>query len=214
MEGSTMSITIDVTRNDKYIYEQIYETIKKHIEQKRYVAHEKLPSKRSLANKLNISVNSVTTAYEQLLAEGYIYTIERKGYFVEEIVELKKYNRKKTQLPDDLREKGIDRSKWLSFSHIDVASDHFPFHLWLECYKKALQNYGKELGQLPPLQGPYEVRESIAKLIAQTRGISCVPEQIIIGAGTQNLVNRLLQLSPLETDIAMENPGYQRFYTL
>src|SRR5699024_3915504 len=47
-----------------------------------------------------------------------------------------------------------------------------------------------------------------------TRGISCVPEQIIIGAGTQNLVNRLLQLSPLETDIAMENPGYQRFYTL
>ena len=209
-----MEISIDLTRNDKYIYEQIYDYIKTNIEQKHYVAHEKLPSKRSLAYELDISVNSVTTAYEQLLAEGYIYTIERKGYFVEEIVELKRFEKKRQALPDDLREKKVDRTEWLSFSHIDVSSERFPFHQWLNCYEKVIEQHREQLGYLPPFQGPYEVRESIAKLIAQTRGISCAPEQIVIGAGTQNLVQRLLQLRPLQTEIAMENPGYQRFYSL
>ena len=48
----------------------------------RLKAGEKLPSKRSLAADLGVSVVTVQTAYDQLLAEGYIYSRPRSGYYV------------------------------------------------------------------------------------------------------------------------------------
>ena len=81
-----MFVQINREHDEKYIYQQIYEVIKNQILQRILAVHEKLPSKRQLATQLQVSVNSVTLAYEQLLAEGYIYTIERSGYFVEEIM--------------------------------------------------------------------------------------------------------------------------------
>ncbi len=47
---------------------------------------EKLPGKRTLAKNLGVSVITVQNAYEQLLAEGYVTSCERKGYFVTDAV--------------------------------------------------------------------------------------------------------------------------------
>lgn len=80
-----MSFVIEKVKKEKYIYEQIYEYVKRQIIERKLTPHEQLPSKRSLAHQLNVSVNSVMTAYEELLAEGYIYAIERSGYFVQEL---------------------------------------------------------------------------------------------------------------------------------
>lgn len=77
-----MKVLIENVNKKKYIYEQIYDNLKVKIKCNEIGAHEQLPSKRKLANKLQVSVNSVMTAYEQLLADGYIYAIERIGYFV------------------------------------------------------------------------------------------------------------------------------------
>ena len=46
---------------------------------------EKLPSKRNFAKNLGISTITVENAYAQLIAEGYIYSIPKKGYFVSDI---------------------------------------------------------------------------------------------------------------------------------
>ena len=46
---------------------------------------QKLPSKRALASNLSVSVITVQTAYDQLLAEGYIYSKERSGYFIADV---------------------------------------------------------------------------------------------------------------------------------
>lgn len=45
-------------------------------------AHEKLLSKRALAAHLNVSVVTVENAYSQLLAEGYIYSKPKSGFYV------------------------------------------------------------------------------------------------------------------------------------
>ncbi len=66
----------------KYI--AIYEQLKEKIITKQLRANEKLPSKRKLAEQLNISIQTVQNAYEQLLSEGYIYSVERSGYFISE----------------------------------------------------------------------------------------------------------------------------------
>ena len=47
----------------------------------------KLPSKRTLAKDNKISVRTVINAYEQLIAEGFITSEEKRGYFVAKIFE-------------------------------------------------------------------------------------------------------------------------------
>ena len=61
-----------------YIY--LYKCIKNDIIQRILKAGEKLPSKRNLARNLNISVITVENAYEQLIAEGYIYSVPKKAF--------------------------------------------------------------------------------------------------------------------------------------
>lgn len=77
-----LSIHIERT-SDTPIYEQLYIYIKKEIASGKITFGEKLPSKRKLAEFLKISQNTVETAYEQLVAEGYVESVPRKGYFVQ-----------------------------------------------------------------------------------------------------------------------------------
>ncbi|MEH7094407.1 PLP-dependent aminotransferase family protein [Neobacillus vireti] len=210
-----MFILIDKQRDSNYIYQQIYERIKENILTGKLKSNEKLPSKRSLAEQLNVSINSVSFGYEQLLAEGYIYSIERSGYFVENIT---KFIEQKThwnqKLPPELKEEPVDRDGWLSLSHMATDTSLFPFKEWLKCQEKAIKSYKRELSELSYSQGPYVVRETICRMIALTRGVNCEPEQIIMGAGTQLLVGQLMEMKSKGTVVAIENPGYARFYHL
>ena len=61
------------------LYEQLYEAIKADILSGAIRGGEKLPSKRLLAEHLNISKVTVETAYQQLLAEGYLTVREKVG---------------------------------------------------------------------------------------------------------------------------------------
>ncbi|MEG2405908.1 MAG: GntR family transcriptional regulator, partial [Clostridiales bacterium] len=64
-------ITIDLNTNSKIpIYQQIYESLRHKIEIGAIAAQEKMPSKRKLANDLNVSQTTIETAYGQLKAEG------------------------------------------------------------------------------------------------------------------------------------------------
>lgn len=210
-----MFILIDKQRDTNYIYQQIYLGIKENILKGKLKANEKLPSKRSLAEQLDISINSVSFGYEQLLAEGYIYAIERKGYFVENInqfIEQEKFF--KDKLADDLKEDPSNREGWLSLSHMSSDISLFPFKDWMKCQERAIESYKRELSEIAYAQGPYVVRETICRMIALTRGVNCEPEQIVIGAGTQLLVGQLMELQSEDSIVAVENPGYARFFEL
>lgn len=67
--------------NAPSLYEALYRAIRADIESGIIAANEKLPSKRALAKHLGVSVITVENAYGQLLAEGYVHAVERKGYF-------------------------------------------------------------------------------------------------------------------------------------
>lgn len=209
-------LILDKTKDkEKFIYQQIYKGIKKRILGGKLHSNEKLPSKRILANQLDVSVNSVTNAYEQLLAEGYIYSIEKKGYYVENITQfIIKDDRMENNLPNELKEEVINKENWLSLSHMTADISLFPFKEWIKCQEKAIRNHKIELSEITHPQGPYIVRKTISRLIALSRGIVCEPEQIVIGAGTQSLIRNLMGMQIAETVVAMENPGYSRFYTM
>ena len=69
----------------KILYLDIYVEYVNKIKTNQIKANEKLPSKRNLADNKNVSLITIEKAYDQLLQEGYIYSIEKKGYYVNQI---------------------------------------------------------------------------------------------------------------------------------
>lgn len=76
-----MTIRIS-NRIDRPIYEQIYTQIKQEILAGRLAPEEPLPSIRSLAKDLRVSVITTKRAYEELEKGGYIDTVPAKGSYV------------------------------------------------------------------------------------------------------------------------------------
>lgn len=204
-------IEINLSDNieNNYKYRQIYSALKEKIIAGTIPKNYKLPSKRGLSKDLKVSINSVATAYEQLIAEGYVYTIEKKGYYVEEI---NTFNLKNTklELKDSLRESREKKKYQYSLSHMTTNSLLFPFKKWNTAQNHAIQKYQHEISQLNHPQGSIEVRETIRELVAVTRGIDCFAEQIVIGNGTQTLISQLTNLMPDNVKVGIENPGYSR----
>jgi len=81
MQGITMNILID-NKSGAPIYEQIYTQVKDQIISGTLTEDEALPSIRSLAKDLRISVITTKRAYDELERDGFIYTVAGKGSFV------------------------------------------------------------------------------------------------------------------------------------
>ena len=64
------------------LYEYLYRRIRQDILSGTLSSGDRLPSKRALAEHLRISVITVESAYQQLEAEGYVYTLPKRGFFV------------------------------------------------------------------------------------------------------------------------------------
>jgi GntR family transcriptional regulator/MocR family aminotransferase len=209
-----ISLNINSDSQKEYIYRQIYKQLKKEILLHHFLPHEKLPSKRELSQTLHVSVNSVNGAYQQLLEEGYIYAVERSGFFVEKLDTIPLSQNTPQMLNPELVEEKESKNGWISFSHMSVDRSIFPFDSWFSCEHRALKLSRLELNddssRFP--QGIYSVRKTIARFLSVARGVTCFPEQIVLGGGTQFLFFLLRHLFPEDGLYAMENPGYRRMY--
>ena len=79
-------LTYDLSRRGtRPLYVFLYESIRDDIHSGRLSPGEKLPSKRSLADHLNVGVITVANAYAQLENEGYVEAEEKRGFFVLDI---------------------------------------------------------------------------------------------------------------------------------
>ncbi|SEN84727.1 transcriptional regulator, GntR family [Mesobacillus persicus] len=184
----------------KYI--QIYQSIRHSILDKRMPAHHRLPSKRNLAQQLNVSIMTVQLAYEQLHSEGYIYSVERKGYFAAVIDEDWQYVEKSTVLAVENR----NTDSYINFKNGQVDASAFPYKQWLKLYKRELHEGN---GGNAPWQGEISLRVQIAHYLQQARGLSCQPEQIFLFSGfQQQLMN--ISLFFQRPAIGMEEPGFVR----
>lgn len=191
------------------LYEYLYKCIKNDILQGNIRAGEKLPSKRTFAKNLGISVITVENAYEQLIAEGYIYSIPKKGFYV---TDLKKEveTEKKTVTKEMVPITGGESGYFADFTSNQTQSELFPFTVWTRMIREVLGENQIQLMTNPPCGGIYPLRGAIAKYLKEFRGMTVLPEQIIIGAGTEYLYGLLIQLLGTDKIYAVENPGYRK----
>lgn len=69
------------SHGDLALYEYLYRCIRHDIAHGKVEPGQKLPSKRALAKQLGVSLITIEAAYDQLVAEGYIRSRERCGYY-------------------------------------------------------------------------------------------------------------------------------------
>ena len=191
------------------IYEYIYKCIKNDILSGNLKANDKLPSKRTFARNNCISTITIQNEYDQLIAEGYIYTIERKGYFVSNlnIVKEKKTVSYNIQIPKQPHYK-------YDFAYNKMNTDNFPFSIWAKLGREVLSDKKEEIMQIAPCGGLTELREAIASHLLSFRGMAVDPNQIVIGAGTEYLYGVLVQLLGRDKKYAIENPGYKKLMNI
>lgn len=197
----------DIGSDSLYIY--LYKCIKNDVLQDVLHTGDKLPSKRSLAKNLNISIITVENTYAQLIAEGYVYSIPKKGYFVADIKTMHK--KEKPILTTENIQLSSGKSNYLAdFTSNQTSSEHFPFSIWAKLTRELLTNHQAELLTNPPCGGILPLREAIAKHLKEFRNMTVTPEQIIIGAGTEYLYGLLIQLLGFNKNYAVEVPGYNK----
>ena len=206
-------LTYDLNnRGDSTIYEFLYGCIKSDIMEGRLAANEKLPSKRALAKNLGISVTTIENAYAQLGLEGYIKSEAGKGFFVNEVEkrEADEFDRTEPEKPL-VRTDVKPRDYIVDFKANRSSVEHFPFSVWAKLMRNILADRNEEMLHTIPYNGLKALRVALAKHLYMYRGMEVDPEQIIIGAGTEYLYSRLLQMFGQNTVIAIEDPGYKKF---
>ena len=190
---------MDIILNNKYPkYLELFTEIKKLINNNTLKGGEKLPSKRTLSADLNVSINTVINAYNLLLDEGYIYSIEKSGYYVTKQPAITISNSYKyTQIAND-------NNIIYDFSTANV--NNFNCKNYNKVMKDVLleENYLNKTNLL----GDISLRLAIKNHLAINRNINVSENQIIIGSGME-MIENILPLCNIN-NITLENPGYHK----
>ena len=226
-------------------YQFLHRCIRDDIRKGNLAAGTRLPSKRSLANELHVSVNTVEHAYGLLVSEGYVQARRGSGFVVcPGRTDLQFFDNGLGVHPDrDLGEAGASgpsvrdtksgdscirdsnrRSASQGFQQagtsaqdrpIDLKANRcslelFPLDTWSRLMRQVLSEQDPVLLETVPFNGLFVLRKAIANYLSEVKGITVSPSRIIVGAGTEYIYGRLMQLLGNQRIIAIEDPGYKK----
>ncbi len=199
-------LTYNFERNSKApLYEQLYDFIKSDIISGKIKGGDKLPSKREFAAHLGISKVTVEAAYSALISEGYVYSLEKKGYYCEKNLALPEKTASAPPAKKEERKK-ID----IDLSSNAVPGTQFPFSVWSRLMREITLNYSRELLDPIPFEGAWILRSALSAYLMSERGMNISPEQIFIGAGSEYLYTQIIRLLGAENIYGIENPSYHK----
>lgn len=187
------------------LYEYLYRCLRTDILNGTLAAGERLPSKRALAEHLQVSVITVEGAYQQLEAEGFLTSRPRRGFYVAPV---ERFSAAPPPPAASLPE--TPEAVWrldLRSSQVDVS--RFPVSVWAKLTRQVLSEGGEALLSPVHQQGLPALRRAIAGSLRDMKGMAVAPEQIVVGAGAEYLYMLLAQLLGGAV-FAVEDPGYPK----
>ena len=194
------------------LYQQIEEYLKQVIQEGRLVAGMRLPSSRALSANLLVSRSTIETAYDQLVAEGYIEPVAYKGYYVCEIegiyFQKAEYTKQNNPEKTEIKQRRKLQKYRYDFALNGIAPESFPTHTWKQLAKQVLSDSTEEIFAQGNPYGEDSFREAIAEYLYHARGVKCEKSQILVGAGNDYLLMVLATLFECNKKVAMENPTY------
>jgi len=199
-------LTYIFNKNSKVsLYEQLYQFIKDDIIEGIIEGGQKLPSKREFAAHLGVSKVTVENAYNSLVSEGYVYSLEKKGYYAERGLSIPRVKSAALK-QDDKTEKTYD----IDLSSNTVPTSKFPFSAWSKLMREQILNYSTELLDPLPYNGAASLRKAISNYLFQERGMNISPSSVIIGAGSEYLYSLIIRLLGNDKIYGIETPSYHK----
>ncbi|WP_209505926.1 MULTISPECIES: PLP-dependent aminotransferase family protein [unclassified Ruegeria] len=187
----------------KPLHVQLADALRQEILSGRAASGARLPASRNLAEELSVSRMTITSAYDQLLGEGYLLTRKGAGTFVaDHLPHLSPPTPRRPRLPDRPRQ-------WLPFQPGLPDPALFPHHQWARCLERAWRTPDAGLLARPDPFGWHPLRAAISDHLSVWRGLDCVPEQVIITGGAWDAFDIICHVA-LESDqrVAIEDPGW------
>lgn len=216
-----------LNNNGQSLYEQLYEALRLSIIQGDLKEDEALKPIRVLALELHISINTVSKAYQQLLDEGYVRSVQGSGYYVENVKTLEISRALSGTAPEKIARYGnmpegaaSEQSVPLKydFNYESFESIFFPWTKWRKYMLDAMleESYAMDIAY-ESNKGNIKLRESLCNYVNTSRGLKCTLDQIVISAGTQYAMDIITELLPEEIHtIGVEDPsfiGMQKIFT-
>jgi GntR family transcriptional regulator / MocR family aminotransferase len=200
------------------LYEQLARALKRAIVEGHFHPGERLPATRALAHSLNLSRNTVLTAYEILRAEQLTISNERSGTRVADISLPPGFTSPpaaaappQSRYAARLRRLGTHSPRQV---HEDVRRNlrsEPPF------VSDMMRSWSRKLAaaarvvevQYPDSQGFQPLRIAIADYLARRRGVACAESDVLIVGGTQQAITIAARAVLDEGDtVAIEDPHY------
>jgi GntR family transcriptional regulator/MocR family aminotransferase len=208
------------------VHRQIYEAWRRDILAGRFRKGDRVPSSRELAAALRIARSTVTQAYDQLFAEGYLETAHGSGTFVSgELHEPPMRARTAQPAPTKVRQVKLSRfgsglthdfiyppqpADHICFSRWSPDVERFPLALWRKLLARRLRTADRALlDYARQSQGHEPLRKEIAAYLARSRAVECTSDQVVILNGSQQALELCARVLCDRGDVlAFENPGY------
>ena len=211
------------------LHRQVYHDVREAILARRFTSGMRLPSSRELAAELGVSRNTIVSAFEQLLAEGYVEARTGAGTHVAFALPAELLGGKPPPLEPPSN--GIPRVAALSrrgtllartpmsctpgedrpraFQVGMPAVDAFPFRTWRQLMSRRWRQLPRSLLCYGDPAGYAPLREAVADYLRASRAVRCRTEQVIIVAGSQQALELCATVLLDPGDAAwIENPGY------
>ena len=217
-------------RQKRPVYGQVYDWFRTAIIEGWMRPGQRIPSTRIMAAELRISRLSVSNAYEQLQAEGYLETFVGSGTCVARTIpdealvpaDAGEKRRSEQVVPSPKRRtvsaRGLSllpvtSEPWLqhrgAFRVTMPALDEFPVKIWSKLVtrhcrtqSRTMMAYGDAMGYLP-------FRNAITEYLKTYRGVRCEPSQVLVTTGSQQgLQITAHALLDAGDQVLIEDPGY------
>lgn len=183
------------------LYEQLERSLRDAIRDGRLKAGVRLPSSRGLASELGISRGVVTSAYDQLAAEGYLES--RQGAPVR-VARGVRAQPPRPPAPSLQAQFAYDFSPGLP----DLAG--FPRDRWLRSLRRAWHETSLNAMGYGDPRGAPSLREALADYLVRVRGALADPEHLVVCTGFRqglSITCRWLRANGV-TQVALEEPGW------
>lgn len=182
-------------------YLEIFNYFKDRILSSQLRAGDKLPSVRSAVNIFGVSKTTILNAYFALQADGYILASAGSGYYVADIA-------KPGIAAADMH---IDRNQESKIKYDlksgDADAESFDIKLWQRYIKNALRQQDRLLSY-SEIQGEVDLRETLCDYIREKRNVIASPDQIVVGAGVQNLLYILCSLTKDKKTVSFPDESF------
>lgn len=209
MKHALASLNLHLNFSEPRLWLQLANQIKQAVQNGRLAEGDKLPSSRALASALGVSRSTTVNAYEQLMAEGVLYSEMKRGVFVAPVLSYAPAT--------GVQPEGVPKVEPILKFDSGVDAECFPAKEWARSMRRSWLQPDLKL-----LQGGYPtgfpaLKLALADYLYRVRGLTCTAEQILITAGNRDaliiLQHALERIAP-KAQWWLEAPSYPPMQSL